>query len=132
VGRDDRSDATGELIRIGTRGRGLSLAVSSAADRGNRYMNVRDLTCWPPKWRGASNGSSHVVNDERGILTAVRWDLKTRSLTLTREDEGHRHSAVLEDEVRVLTKLYLLLGWHIGRPLAKIASLEMTPSRQAR
>jgi hypothetical protein len=40
------------------------------------------------------------------------------------EDEGARHSAVLEDEARWLTKL--LLDWHVGRPLAKIGSLEMT------
>jgi hypothetical protein len=43
------------------------------------------------------------------------------------EDEGDRYSAVLEDEVQVLTKLSLLLDWHVGRPLAKIGSLEMTP-----
>jgi hypothetical protein len=43
------------------------------------------------------------------------------------EDEGDRHSAVLVDEVGLLTKLYLLLGWYVGRPLAKIGSLEMTP-----
>ena len=95
-------------------------------------MNVRDLSCWPPKWRGASSAPDHVANGKGGILTAVRWDLKTQSLTLTRESEGERHSAVCEGEVRVLTELYLLLGWHVGRPLAKIGSLEMPLSRQAR
>lgn len=94
-------------------------------------MNVRDLACWPPKWRGASGGSGHVVNGESGILTAARWDIKTQSLTLTRENEGDRQSAVCEGEVSVLTALYLLLGWHIGRPLAKIGSLEMRLPRRA-
>ena len=42
------------------------------------------------------------------------------------EEGGDRYSAVLEDDGRVLTKLSLLLDWHIGRPLAKIGSLEMT------
>jgi hypothetical protein len=42
------------------------------------------------------------------------------------EDEGARHVAVLEDKVPVLAKLSLLLDWQIGRPLAKIGSLEMT------
>ena len=28
--------------------------------------------------------------------------------------------------VRLLTKLSLLLDWHVGRPLAKVGSLEMT------
>jgi hypothetical protein len=126
------------VIRIGTKGERAESRVSSAgvesghADGGNRYMNVRDLSCWPPKWRGASSGPDHVANGEGGILTAVRWDLKTQSLTLTRESEGERHSAVCEGEVSVLTELYLLLGGHIGRPLAKIGSLEMSLSRQAR
>jgi hypothetical protein len=43
------------------------------------------------------------------------------------EDGSDRHSAVLEDETSVLTRLSLLLDWQIGRPLAKIGSLEMTP-----
>ena len=90
-------------------------------------MNVRDLQCWPPKWRRVPHESDDVTAGERGILIAVRWDLKRQSLTLTMEDAGDRHSAVLQDEVGRLTKLYLLLGWHIGRPLAKIGSLEMTP-----
>jgi hypothetical protein len=108
------------------------LAVSSAgaaprgADRGNGRMKVRDLKCWPPKWRGDPGVSGHVANGEDGVLIAVRWDFKTQSLALTMEDEGARHSAVLEDEVRWLTKLSLLLDWHVGRPLAKIGSLEMT------
>jgi hypothetical protein len=42
------------------------------------------------------------------------------------EDGGDRHTAVLEDKVRVLSKLALLLDWQIGRPVAKIGSLEMT------
>lgn len=95
-------------------------------------MTVRDLACWPPRWRGASSGSGHAANGEGGILTAVRWDLKTRSLTLTRENDGDRHSAVCEGEVKELTELYLLLGWHVGRPLAKIGSLEMPARRHAR
>ncbi len=90
-------------------------------------MTVRDLKCWPPKWRRDSRVSGHVANGESGTLIAVRWNLKNQSLALTMEDEGDRHSAVLEDEVGVLTKLYLLLGWHVGRPLAKVGSLEMIP-----
>ena len=90
-------------------------------------MLVRDLQCWPPKWRGVPSGSGDVTAGERGILIGVHWDLKRQSLTLTMEDTGDRYSAVLQDEVGKLTKLYLLLGWHIGRPLAKIGSLEMTP-----
>lgn len=42
-------------------------------------------------------------------------------------DDGDRYSAVLEDEVWVLTRPSLLLDWYVGRPLAKIGSLEMTP-----
>jgi hypothetical protein len=96
-------------------------------------VTVRDLECWPPKWRRDSRVSDHVANGESGILIAVRWNLKNQSLALTMEDDGDRHSAVLEDEVGVLTRLYLLLGWHIGRPLAKVGSLEMTvtPTRVA-
>jgi hypothetical protein len=41
------------------------------------------------------------------------------------ENGGDRHTAVLEDKVRVLSKLSLLLDWHIGRPIAKIGSLEI-------
>jgi hypothetical protein len=90
-------------------------------------MKVRDLPCWPPRWREASPASGHAADGERGVLTAIRWDLMTQSFTLTMEDEGDRYSGRLEGEVRVLTKLYLLLGWHIGRPLARIGSLEMSP-----
>ena len=43
------------------------------------------------------------------------------------KDDSDRHYAVLEDTVRVLSKLCLLLDWHIGRPLAKIGSLEIAP-----
>ena len=89
-------------------------------------MNVRDLACWPPRWRRTSSPSGEVTIGERGVLIAARWDHKTQSLALIMEDEGDRHVAVLEDKVRVLSKLSLLLDWHIGRPLAKIGSLEMT------
>ena len=91
-------------------------------------MNVRDLPCWPPRWRRASSPSGEVTSGDRGVLIAARWDHKTQSLALTMEDDGDRHVAVLEDkvQVRVLSKLALLLDWHIGRPLAKIGSLEMT------
>ena len=88
-------------------------------------MKVRDLQCWPPKWQGAPRESGHVAHGEDGILIAVRGDLKAQSLALTMGDDGNRYSAALEDEARVLTKLSLLLGWHVGRPLAKIGSLEM-------
>ena len=89
-------------------------------------MNVRDLTCWPPRWRRASSPSGEVTSGERGVLIAARWDHKTQSLALMMEDEGARHVAILEDKVPVLAKLSLLLDWQIGRPLAKIGSLEMT------
>ena len=90
-------------------------------------MIVRDLPCWPPKWRGVPRGTGPVANGEDGILIAVRANLKTPSLTLTMEEGSDRYSAVLEDEGRVLSKLSLLLDWHVGRPLAKIGSLEVTP-----
>jgi hypothetical protein len=45
------------------------------------------------------------------------------------EDEGDRHVAVLEDKGRMLSKLALLLDWHIGRPLTKIGSLEIDSLR---
>lgn len=89
-------------------------------------MYVRDLACWPPRWRRTSSPSSEVTSGERGVLIAARWDYKTQSLSLVMEDEGDRHVAVLEDKVRVLSTLALLLDWHIGRPLARIGSLEMT------
>lgn len=89
-------------------------------------MNVRDLTCWPPRWRRASSPPGEVTSGERGVLIATRWDHQAQSLGLIMEDEEGRHVAVLEDKVRVLSKLSLLLDWHIGRPLAKIGSLEMT------
>ena len=88
-------------------------------------MNVRDLTCWPPRWRQAASPSGAVSSDERGILIATRWDQKAQSLALIMEDGGDRHTAVLEDKVRVLSKLSLLLDGHIGRPIAKIGSLEV-------
>ena len=89
-------------------------------------MKVRDLACWPPRWRRGSSLSGEVVSGERGVLIAARWDHKTQSLALIMEEEGDRHVAVLDDKVRVLSQLGLLLDWHIGRPLAKIGSLEMT------
>ena len=89
-------------------------------------MNVRDLPCWPPRWRRASGVSGEAVSGERRLLIAARWDHKSQSLALfMEEDGGDRHVAVLEDKVRVLSKLCLLLDWHIGRPLAKIGSLEI-------
>jgi hypothetical protein len=88
-------------------------------------MVVRDLNCWPPTWRRDSRVSGQAASGESGVLIAVRWDLKNQLLALTMEDEGDRHSAVLEDEVKVLTKLYLLLGWHVGRPLATLGGLEI-------
>jgi len=89
-------------------------------------MNVRDLACWPPRWRRTSSPSGEVTSGERGVLIAARWDHKTQSLSLVMEDGGDRHVAVLEDKVRVLPALALLLDWHIGRPLARIGGLEMT------
>ena len=89
-------------------------------------MNVRDLACWPPRWRRASDPSAEVTPGERGVLIAARWDPKAESLSLVMEEGGDRHVAVLEDKVRMLTTLALLLDWHIGRPLAKIGGLEMT------
>ncbi len=89
-------------------------------------MEVRDLKCWPPKWRGTSSVSGHVAPGEGGVLTAVRRDLKKHTLTLTMEYEGDRYSGVLEDDAGLLTRLYLLLGWQIGRALTKIGGLEMT------
>jgi hypothetical protein len=89
-------------------------------------MKVRDLACWPPRWRRTSGPSGEVTSGERGILIAARWDHKAESLSLIMEDGGDRHVAVLEDKVRVLSKLALLLDWHVGRPLAKIGGLEMT------
>jgi hypothetical protein len=89
-------------------------------------MNVRDLACWPPRWRRTSSQSGEVISGERGVLIAARWDHETQSLGLIMEDDDGRHVAILEDKVRVLSKLALLLDWHIGRPLAKIGSLEMT------
>jgi hypothetical protein len=88
-------------------------------------MNVHDLTCWPPRWQRSSSLSDAVTSDERGILIGTRWDHKTQSLALIMEDGGDRHTAVLEDKVGVLSKLSLLLDWHIGRPIAKIGSLEI-------
>lgn len=89
-------------------------------------MKVRDLACWPPKWRRASGPFGEAAGGERGVLIAARWDYKTQSLSLVMEDGGDRHVGVLEDQVRVLSTLALLLDWHVGRPLAKIGSLEMT------
>jgi hypothetical protein len=45
------------------------------------------------------------------------------------ETEGDRYSGVLEDEAALLAELYQLLGFHIGRPLAKIGSLPMNGKR---
>ena len=90
-------------------------------------MKVRDLKCWPPKWREASGVSGSVANGEVGTLTAVHWDPGNQSLALTMEHEGERRSGVLKDDVGLLTKLYLLLGWQVGRALARIGNLEMTP-----
>jgi hypothetical protein len=41
------------------------------------------------------------------------------------EDADGRYFAVLRDDAGVLRGLALLLGWHIGRSLAQIASLEV-------
>ena len=88
-------------------------------------MIVRDLSCWPPNWRAAATGASHGAKGERGVLIAARGDFGAQSLTLTMEDAGDRYFAVLRDDTKVLTRLTLLLDWHIGRSLAQIAGLEM-------
>jgi hypothetical protein len=41
------------------------------------------------------------------------------------EDAGDRYVAVLHDDPGVVTGLTLLLDWHLGRPLAQIARLEV-------
>jgi hypothetical protein len=41
------------------------------------------------------------------------------------EDAGDRYVAVLHDDASVVTGLTLLLDWHVGRPLAQIARLEV-------
>jgi len=41
------------------------------------------------------------------------------------EDAGDRYVAVLHDDPSVVTGLTLLLDWHLGRPLAQIARLEV-------
>jgi hypothetical protein len=88
-------------------------------------MNVRDLACWPPRWRRLSDPAGEEVRGERGVLIATRWDHRTRSLALTMEDGGARYTAVLADPVQGLSALCLLLDWHIGRPLATIGGLEI-------
>jgi hypothetical protein len=52
-------------------------------------------------------------------------DLRAQILTLTMEDAGDRYVAVLHDDASVVTGLTLLLDWHLGRPLAQIARLEV-------
>ena len=96
-----------------------------ASPTGGTRMTVRDLPCWPPNWRAATTGASHGATAERGVLIVARGDLTAQSLTLTMEDAGDRYFAVLRDDARVLTGLALRLDWHIGRPLAQIANLEM-------
>jgi hypothetical protein len=92
-------------------------------------MNVRDLPCWPPTWRAAPGAAARAADGERGTLIAVRWNRENGSAVLTMEDDGDRYFAVLEGEVTVLGKLYRLLGWYIGRPLARIGSLELDGKR---
>jgi len=94
------------------------------ARRRNR-MTVRDLPCWPPNWRAVATGASHGAKGERGVLMAARKDLRAQTLTLTMEDAGDRYVAVLHDDPSVVTGLTLLLDWHLGRPLAQIARLEV-------
>jgi hypothetical protein len=88
-------------------------------------MTVRDLACWPPNWRAVATGASHGAKGERGVLMAARGDLRAQTLTLTMEDAGDRYVAVLHDDASVVTGLTLLLDWHLGRPLAQIARLEV-------
>ena len=88
-------------------------------------MTVRDLPCWPPNWRAVTTGVSHGARGGRGVLTAAREDCQARTVTLTMEDAGDRYVAVLHDDARVVTGLTLLLDWHLGRPLAQIARLEV-------
>jgi hypothetical protein len=89
-------------------------------------VKVRDLPGWPPNWQRVSTIAGGVPDADAGILTRVRWDPRRRSLALTMEYEGERHVAVLEGETGALTRLYLLLGWHIGRALGKVGGLEVT------
>jgi hypothetical protein len=88
-------------------------------------MTVRDLSCWPPNWRAVATGASHGAKGERGVLMAAQGDLRAQTLTLTMEDAGDRYVAVLHDDASVVTGLTLLLDWHLGRPLAQIARLEV-------
>lgn len=99
--------------------------VADADGLGLIRVTVRELPCWPPNWRAVATGASHGARGDRGVLIAARGDGVARSLTLTMEDGGDRYVAVLHDDARVLTRLTLLLDWHIGRPLGQIASLEM-------
>jgi hypothetical protein len=88
-------------------------------------MKVHNLRGWLPRWQRLSSPSDAVTSEERGILIGTRWDRKTQSLMLIMEDRADRHTAVLEDKVRVLSTLSFLLDWHISRPIAEIGSLEI-------
>lgn len=90
-------------------------------------MKVRELTCWPPKWAVVAPGPGNPPPGGEGVLTAVRMNPGARALTLSMEVAGDRYSAVLQGEAKLLTTLSLLLDWQVGRPLAKIANLELAP-----
>ena len=62
------------VIRIAMRAgrRRPGVFAEGIAPRGSRRMNVRDLACWPPRWRRVSNPSGEVTPGERGVLIAAR------------------------------------------------------------
>jgi hypothetical protein len=89
-------------------------------------MIVRDLEGWPPTWRRPGETTGEGVRAERGVLISVRWDHRRPLLTLVMEDAGDRYVAVPVAVDSVLSRLCLLLGWQIGRPLASIGALPIT------
>jgi hypothetical protein len=72
-------------MRAGRRRPGRS-SPDGAARRGSRLMTVRDLACWPPRWRRASNPSAEGTPGERGVLIAARWIPRPKSLSLVMEE----------------------------------------------
>jgi hypothetical protein len=89
---------------------------------------------WPPNWKGPHGPSNPLPVGEAGILmkveTGVVRDEKTMVVPhcclVMRYDNQDYYGTMFFDDGAFLIKLLPLLREHIGSPISKIGSLDIT------